>query len=166
MLFCASADVSPLDSGPRSRVYSVVHGDPSNTDWSACEANVANGRRYPLLRTTPVAPQGDPHPRRISLVLAGRNKNDSTLFNKCTGLASPCEKSENSLIFELTKLTPVNRFENCSKRKLADVRSKLNALEEVESELMNDLKQCNRELKHRERHAASACPLLEEVHAK
>ena len=49
------------------------------------------------------------------------------------------------------------------KRKLADVRGKLRELEQLESELVNDLKQCNRELSHRKRHAACACPVLEEA---
>jgi DNA-binding transcriptional MerR regulator len=52
------------------------------------------------------------------------------------------------------------------KRKLADVRAKLHELQELESELMNDLKKCNKELKHRERHAACACPVLEEAQTK
>jgi DNA-binding transcriptional MerR regulator len=48
-------------------------------------------------------------------------------------------------------------------RKLADVRTKLHELQELECQLMNDLKKCNQELKHRQRHAACACPVLEEV---
>jgi DNA-binding transcriptional MerR regulator len=48
------------------------------------------------------------------------------------------------------------------KRKLADVRTKLHELQELESELRNDLKRCSKELKHRHRHAACACPMLEE----
>jgi DNA-binding transcriptional MerR regulator len=51
-------------------------------------------------------------------------------------------------------------------RKLTDVRGKLHELEKLESELVNDLKKCNKELKHRERHAACACPVLEEVQTK
>jgi DNA-binding transcriptional MerR regulator len=50
------------------------------------------------------------------------------------------------------------------KGKLTDVRAKLHDLQQLESELMNDLKKCNRELKHRKRHAACACPVLEEAH--
>jgi DNA-binding transcriptional MerR regulator len=52
------------------------------------------------------------------------------------------------------------------KRKLADVRAKLRELQALESELTNDLKKCNRELKHRQRHAACACPVLEEAQTK
>ena len=52
------------------------------------------------------------------------------------------------------------------KRKLADVRGKLRELEKLESELVIDLKKCSKELKHRERHVACACPVLEKVQTK
>jgi len=47
--------------------------------------------------------------------------------------------------------------------KLIDVRAKLQALGHLESELETDLRKCNRELNRRRRHAACACPVLEEV---
>ena len=36
-------------------------------------------------------------------------------------------------------------------------------LQKLESELITDLQKCDKELKRRERHAASACPVLEQV---
>jgi MerR family transcriptional regulator, copper efflux regulator len=47
--------------------------------------------------------------------------------------------------------------------KLFDVRAKLQELRHPESELETDLQKCNRELTHRLRHAACACPVLDEV---
>jgi DNA-binding transcriptional MerR regulator len=47
------------------------------------------------------------------------------------------------------------------KAKLVGVRAKLHELQKLESELMADLRKCNKELKRRQRHAASACPVLE-----
>ena len=47
------------------------------------------------------------------------------------------------------------------KHKLADVREKLRELQELEAELMKDLRKCNKELKHRKRRVACACPVLE-----
>lgn len=47
--------------------------------------------------------------------------------------------------------------------KLANVRSKLADLRQLESELVVDLRKCNRELSHRKQHAACACPVLEEA---
>lgn len=47
--------------------------------------------------------------------------------------------------------------------RLTDVRAKLRELRHLESELEADLRKCNRELKHRRRHAACACPVLEEA---
>lgn len=49
--------------------------------------------------------------------------------------------------------------------KLADVRSKLNHLRQLESELDEDLCKCNRELNHRRRHMPCSCPVLEEATA-
>ena len=52
------------------------------------------------------------------------------------------------------------------KDKLAGVRAKLHKLQKLEAELMADLRKCNKELKRRQRHSASACPVLEEVVTK
>ena len=49
------------------------------------------------------------------------------------------------------------------KHKLADVRARVRELQKLESELMNDLRKCNKELTHRKRHIPCACPVLEEV---
>ena len=49
------------------------------------------------------------------------------------------------------------------KAKLTDVRAKQLELRHLESELETDLRKCNRELNHRRRHSACACPVLEEV---
>jgi MerR family copper efflux transcriptional regulator len=46
---------------------------------------------------------------------------------------------------------------------LFDVRAKLQELQHLESELEMDLRKCNRELNHRRRHTACACPVLEDV---
>ena len=47
--------------------------------------------------------------------------------------------------------------------KLADVRSKLTDLRQLEAEFVTDLRKCNRELNHRRRHAPCPCPVLEEA---
>ena len=49
------------------------------------------------------------------------------------------------------------------KAKLASVREKMHELRKLESELEADLRKCGRELNHRRRHAACACPVLEEA---
>jgi DNA-binding transcriptional MerR regulator len=49
------------------------------------------------------------------------------------------------------------------KSKLADVRSKLVELRQLESELVDDLRKCNHELNHRHGHAPCPCPVLEEA---
>jgi len=52
------------------------------------------------------------------------------------------------------------------KHKVSDIRAKLRELRRLETELVADLEKCNKELKHRRRHEACACPVLEEVAAK
>ena len=47
------------------------------------------------------------------------------------------------------------------KAKLADVHSKLEELQQLESHLQADLRKCNLELKHRQRSAAGPCPVLQ-----
>jgi len=46
------------------------------------------------------------------------------------------------------------------KRKLEEVQSKVRELEQLERELALDLRKCNRELKHRQRHTPRKCPVL------
>lgn len=48
-------------------------------------------------------------------------------------------------------------------RKVADVRARLHELKQLESELEADLHKCNRELSHRQRYEARACPVLEKA---
>jgi hypothetical protein len=52
------------------------------------------------------------------------------------------------------------------KDKLAGVRAKLHELQKLQFELTADLRKCNKELKRRQRHAASACPVLDKVITK
>jgi MerR family transcriptional regulator, copper efflux regulator len=48
------------------------------------------------------------------------------------------------------------------KHKLIVIRAKRRELEELETQLMTDLRKCNKELLHRKRHTACACPVLDE----
>jgi DNA-binding transcriptional MerR regulator len=49
------------------------------------------------------------------------------------------------------------------KHKLTVIRAKRRELEELETQLMTDLRKCNKELLHRKRHTACACPVLDEA---
>jgi MerR family transcriptional regulator, mercuric resistance operon regulatory protein len=48
--------------------------------------------------------------------------------------------------------------------KLKTIRTKIQELQKLESELAADLRKCNRELKHRQNHKPCACPVLEGEH--
>jgi DNA-binding transcriptional MerR regulator len=52
------------------------------------------------------------------------------------------------------------------KHKVSDIRAKLRELRRLETELVADLEKCNKELKHRQRHEACACPVFKEVATK
>jgi DNA-binding transcriptional MerR regulator len=52
------------------------------------------------------------------------------------------------------------------KHKVSGIRAKLRELRGLETELVADLEKCNKELKHRRRHEASACPVLQEAATK
>src|SRR5215469_16441833 len=49
--------------------------------------------------------------------------------------------------------------------KLADVRTKMRELRQLEKELESDFRKCRRELNHRRGHAPAPCPVLEEARA-
>ena len=62
-----------------------------------------------------------------------------------------------------TKVDACESVRELFNQKLTDVRGKLRELQRLEGELVADLRKCNKELKHRQRHVACACPVLEEV---
>jgi DNA-binding transcriptional MerR regulator len=70
-------------------------------------------------------------------------------------------------IRELIELR-TSKVESCEKvqrllrEKLANVRAKMCELQRLESELLVDLRKCDKELKRRMQQAPSACPVLEE----
>jgi len=47
--------------------------------------------------------------------------------------------------------------------KLAATRSKARQLKQLEAELLADLRKCNEELRHRQKHKPCPCPVLEEA---
>jgi len=61
------------------------------------------------------------------------------------------------------KVEACESVKNLLETKLADVRSKLTDLRQLEAELGADLRKCGRELNHRRRHVPCPCPVLEEA---
>ncbi len=66
----------------------------------------------------------------------------------------------------MRKIAACESVRELLKHKVADVRARVRELQKLESELRADLRKCNKELKRRQRHAASACPVLEQVITK
>jgi DNA-binding transcriptional MerR regulator len=76
------------------------------------------------------------------------------------GWASPCSKSGSSWTLREHRLDACHEVRDLLKMKLEKARSKIRELERLERELALDLRKCNRELKHRDRHAPRSCPIL------
>jgi hypothetical protein len=80
--------------------------------------------------------------------------------SRCNHLVFPC----GGLIdLRTDKVDACEAVEELLKDKLADTRRKMRQLEELESELVADLRKCSPELHHRQRPAACGCPVLEEA---
>lgn len=55
---------------------------------------------------------------------------------------------------------------NLLSSKLAEIRSKIRDLQNLECELVDDLQRCDRELKNRRGHRAQRCPILSNVNGR
>ena len=91
--------------------------------------------------------------------------NDFTSFGRCTGLGSLREIGE-LIDLRTSKVDACESVRELLNHKVSDIRGKLRELQRLETELVADLEKCNKELKHRQRHEACACPVLEEVTTK
>jgi DNA-binding transcriptional MerR regulator len=58
------------------------------------------------------------------------------------------------------RLDACHEVRDLLKMKLATVRSKIRELEQLDRELAADLRKCNQQLKHRQKHAPGSCPVL------
>jgi DNA-binding transcriptional MerR regulator len=62
-----------------------------------------------------------------------------------------------------SRLQACQEVRDLLRAKLGTIRSKMQELETLERELAIDLRKCNQELRHRDNHAARACPVLNAV---
>ena len=69
-------------------------------------------------------------------------------------------------VLRMRKVEACESVRDLLKAKLKEVRRKIRELKSLESQLVTDLKKCNKELQHRKGHAARACPVLEELKTK
>ena len=69
-------------------------------------------------------------------------------------------------VLRMRKVEACESVRDLLKAKLKEVRRKIRELKSLESQLVTDVKKCNKELQHRKGHAAYACPVLEELKTK
>lgn len=87
-------------------------------------------------------------------------------IQRMQGLGFSLKEVDELLKLRERKVDACESVKGLLEAKLANVRSKLADLRQLESELISDLRKCNRELSHRKQRAACACPILEEAGGK
>jgi len=87
----------------------------------------------------------------------------SRFIQQMQGLGFSLKEVGELLKLRERKVEACESVEKLLEAKLADVRSKLTDLRQLEAELVADLRKCNLELNHRRRHAPCPCPVLEEA---
>jgi MerR family copper efflux transcriptional regulator len=157
-----------LDSGPHSRLYDFVMAPNHQTESTAMQiGDVAK-------RTSLTVDAIRFYEKRKLLPMAVRSAGRFRLYGEGTierlhfiqqmqGLGFSLREVGELIQLRERKVDSCESVKELLKAKLTDVRAKLQELRHLESELEMDLRKCNRELNHRRRHAACACPVLEAV---
>lgn len=112
--------------------------------------------------------------RRKLLPRAGRSAGGFRCFNQRDVERLRFIRQMQGLGFQLREIAELlelreHRVEACDsvkkliEIKLEDVRAKMGELQRLEAQLAMDLRKCDRELRHRRRHAACPCPVLQEA---
>jgi DNA-binding transcriptional MerR regulator len=158
----------PLDSGLHSRLYDSV----MVTNHQAASATMQIGEV--AKRTSLTVDAIRFYEKRRLLPKAVRSAGRFRLYGASTveqlqfiqqmqGLGFSLREVGELIQLRERKVDACESVKELLKAKLIDVRAKLQELRHLESELEMDLRKCNRELNHRRRHAAHACPVLEGV---
>jgi DNA-binding transcriptional MerR regulator len=157
-----------LDSGLHSRLYDSVMA----TNHQAASATMQIGEV--AKRTSLTADAIRFYEKRRLLPKAVRSAGRFRLYGASTverlhfiqqmqGLGFSLREVGELIRLRERKVDACESVKEFLKAKLIDVRAKLQELRHLESELETDLRKCNRELNHRRRHTACACPVLEDV---
>lgn len=154
-----------LDSGPYSRVYPFNMRQVSDRATSTMRI----GEVAKLTALTVDAIRF--YERRALLPKALRTAGRFRLYTNDDVARLGFIRQMQSLGFSLTEIRQLLELrehhldaclevKNLLKTKLEKVQSKVRELEQLERELALDLRKCNRELKHRQKHTPRQCPIL------
>jgi len=160
-----------LDSGLHSRLYDFVM-QPNRHVQTTQTTTIQIGEVADRTSLTVDAIRF--YERRKLLPKAGRSAGGFRLYTGATierlrfiqqmqGLGFSLREVGELIQLRDRKVDACESVRELLKAKLTDVRAKLQELRHLESELETDLRKCNRELNHRRRHVAHACPVLEEA---
>lgn len=161
----------PLDSGLRSRLYDFLMGTTNHPHSSAMQIGEVAKRASLTVDAIRF------YERRRLLPKADRTAGKFRLYTEdaverlrfiqqMQGLGFSLKEVGELLKLRERNVDACEPVKELLERKLAGVRSKLADLRQLESELVADLRKCNRELNHRRRHAPCPCPVLEGTRAE
>ena len=158
----------PPDSGLHSRLYDFVMANTHQTESTAMQIGEV------AMRTSLTVDAIRFYERHKLLPKAVRSAGRFRLYGEGTierlhfirqmqGLGFSLREVGELIQLRERKVDACESVRELLKARLTDVRAKLHELRHLESELEADFRKCSRELSHRRKHAASACPVLEEA---
>jgi MerR family mercuric resistance operon transcriptional regulator len=157
-----------LDSGLHSRLYDFVMATNHQTESTAMQIGEVAKRSsltvdaIRFYEKRKLLPKAVRSAGRFRLYGAGTVER-LHFIHQMQGLGFSLREVGESIQLRERKVDACESVRELLRAKLIDVRTKLQELRQLESELEMDLRKCNRELNHRRRHAACACPVLEDV---
>ena len=161
----------PIDSGLRSRVYSF--GMLANEQSNGTKMQIGELAKRAALTVDAIRFYEKrrllPKPLRTTgrfRLYAADDVERLRFIRQMHGLGFSLREMRELIDLRAQKADVCRSMRGLLKQKLADIRVKLHEFRRLEAELSADLQKCNKELKHRERHAADACPVLQEIAAK
>jgi DNA-binding transcriptional MerR regulator len=157
-----------LDSGLRSRLYDFVMATNHQTETTAMQIGEVAKRSFLTVDAIRFYEKRKLLPKAVRSAgrfqLYGEDAIERLRFiQQMQGLGFSLHEVGELIQLRERKVDACESVQELLTAKLFDVRAKLQELRHLESELETDLQKCNRELTHRRRHAACACPVLDEV---
>jgi DNA-binding transcriptional MerR regulator len=157
-----------LDSGLHSRLYDLVMATNHHTESMAMQIGEVAKRSSLTVDAIRFYEKRKLLPKAVRSAGRFRLYGEGTVerlhfIHQMQGLGFSLREVGELIQLRERRVDACESVKELLRAKLIDVRTKLQELRHLESELEMDLRKCNRELNHRRRHAACACPVLDEV---
>jgi len=157
-----------LDSGQHSRLYDFVMATNHQTENTAMQIGEVAKRTSLTVDAIRFYEKRKLLPKAVRSVGRFRLYGQGTIerlhfIQQMQGLGFSLREVGELIQLRERKIDACGSVKELLRARLTDVRAKMQELRHLESELEMDLRKCNRELNHRRRHTACACPVLEEV---